>query len=214
MKATRERLDELVRMPRNPKAHDLGALHQSYGRFGFLDRVVINEVTGHLLAGHGRVDALQQRKVRGYEPPVNISEAKDGMWLVPADWVSVPEELEEAALLALNRVGEGEWDEPDLVEVLSDLAATEGLEGTGFDADDLDDMLARLSALSLEEGGGEGLGAVVESDLPRLVSVEVSEEVYARWEEWVSKVAPGRHGIAFEEALRCASLWYDSEMED
>jgi hypothetical protein len=161
LKSTVERLDELVRLPRNPKLHDLQKINVSYEEFGFLQRVIINDTTGRLIAGHGRIDTLQRRKAAGpikdkkYVPD-NIEVADDGMWLVPADHVDVPEAREEAAALALNRLGEGDYDEAMLASVLSDLAAQgkidgrDGLAGTGFDADDLDALLAFTSMTGLE----------------------------------------------------------------
>lgn len=134
-------LNEIVRLRRNVKSHDLGAIHQSYGRFGFLERIVVNRVTGRLLHGHGRVDALQQMKASGKGPPPGIEAQGDG-WLVPADYVELPEE-EEAAALALNRLTElGGWNDEALAAVLSDLAAQDLLAGTGFDEDDVDSLLA------------------------------------------------------------------------
>lgn len=138
-------LDEIVRLRRNAKSHDLGALHVSFTRWGFLERIVVNRVTGRLLHGHGRVDALQQMKASGREPPPGIEAGGDG-WLVPADYVELPEEEEEAAALALNRLTElGGWDDEALATVLADLAAQDLLEGTGFDGDDMDKVLQRIT---------------------------------------------------------------------
>lgn len=177
IRAALEPLSKLVRLPRNPKAHNLGDIHLSYGRFGFLQRIIINDATGRMIAGHGRVDALQQRKASGMEPPANI-EVRGGEWLVPADHVEVPAELEEAAALALNRVGEGEWDDATLAAVLADLAAGPGLEGTGFDGEFLDELLREQAlanaanvpapepqvdkAAELQEKWGTALGQVWE----------------------------------------------------
>jgi len=153
MQATFERLDTLVRLPRNPKLHDLQDINDAYDEFGFIQRIIINDVTGRLIAGAGRVDTLQRRKVAGKEAPANIKVDQDGMWLVPADRVSVPESKEEAASLALNRIGENEgYDDRLLASILSDLAAdgqregVDGLAGTGFDGDDLDALLLKLQS--------------------------------------------------------------------
>lgn len=145
-KQTWESLAKLVRLPRNPKAHDLGAVHVSMDTFGFIDAITVNEVTGRIIGGHGRVDALQQRKAGGQPAPVGIR-VENGEWFVPALVVHVPVEQEEAAAIALNRAGElGGWDEAALASVLADLAAQneELLNATGFDADDLDLLLRDL----------------------------------------------------------------------
>lgn len=137
-----EPLSKLVGLPRNPKAHDLGDLHLSLDRFGFLQRIVVNDTTGHIIAGHGRVDAMRQRKVRGLAAPENVT--TDGNeWMIPVDHVTVDADQQEAAAIALNRIGEGDWDEALLVKVLADIAAASNLDGTGFTAEDVDFMIAQ-----------------------------------------------------------------------
>ena len=147
MRAELVDLDEIVGLPRNPKDHDIGEIDTSISRFGFLERILINETTGHLIAGHGRVEDLIGKRDRGEAPPRNIFVREDGKWYVPADFDSIPIGEEEAAAIALNRLVEkGGWNEGDLAEILGNLAAQgeHMLDGIGFDADDLDEMLKRL----------------------------------------------------------------------
>ena len=140
-------LAELRRWPRNPKGHDLGALHASYDRFGYVMPMLLDERTGRLAVGHGRLDALQQRKVAGGEAPGGIR-ASDGTWSVPVvRGVSFEDDAEmDAYIVADNRLTElGGWDEARLAAMLADLAAGEdGLRGVGFDEDDLDALLASM----------------------------------------------------------------------
>ena len=50
-------------------------------------------------------------------------------------------------LVADNRTTElGGWDDEKLVQVLSDLAAGPGLDGTGYDGDDLDQKIMDLAS--------------------------------------------------------------------
>jgi len=140
VKATLEPLSKLVGMPRNPKAHNLGDIHQSYDRFGFVHRIVCNEATGHIVAGHGRVEALRQRKALNLDVPAGVVVKPDD-WYVPADWIDIPEREEEALAIALNKIGEGEWKDIETAQILADLAAQDRLEGTGFDGDDVDQLL-------------------------------------------------------------------------
>lgn len=103
-------LKKIQRLPRNPKAHDLGEIHGAIDEFGFLERIIINEVTGHMLAGHGRTETLEQKKLAGDDPPEGIT-VKGKDWIVPIDWVSVPDNKEEGAAVALNRLVEkGGWE--------------------------------------------------------------------------------------------------------
>jgi hypothetical protein len=75
-------LSALLKAPRNPKDHDIPLLHDSFSRFGYVEPVAINERTGRLVAGHGRLQALQQAKAKGELPP-NRVEARDDDWYVP-----------------------------------------------------------------------------------------------------------------------------------
>src|SRR5260370_6403559 len=68
--------------PRNPKDHDVPLLHDSFSRFGYVDPVALNERTGRLVAGHGRLQALQEAKAKGQQPPKRI-EVREGEWYVP-----------------------------------------------------------------------------------------------------------------------------------
>lgn len=136
-------LDKAVGLARNPKDHDIGEINTSMKRFGFLERIIINKTTGRLLAGHGRIETLRKSKVKGATPPINIK-IDGNKWLVPCDYVSIPESEEEAAAIALNRLVErGGWNDNMLTSVLSDLAAMDEdmLDGIGFDMDDVDQLI-------------------------------------------------------------------------
>lgn len=141
-------LSEVQRWPRNPKDHDIGQLSQSIQRFGYVNPVLIDERTGKLVAGHGRVDTLQAMKAQGETPPRRVK-AENGEWYVPViRGVGFNSDAEaEAYLLADNRLTEiGGWEDQRLAETLSDLTA-EGeamLTGIGFDGDDIDQLLADL----------------------------------------------------------------------
>src|SRR5262245_44258036 len=65
-------LDTLAAWPRNSKGHDLGAIHQSFDRFGFVSPIVYDEATARIVAGHGRLAALLQRRAEGRAAPKRI----------------------------------------------------------------------------------------------------------------------------------------------
>ena len=145
-------ISKLIRADRNPKAHDIGAIATSIERFGFIAPIIINETTGKIVAGHGRLDTLQSLKAKGKRPPKNIK--IDGReWLVPVVTVSFDSDAEaEAYLIADNRISEiGGWNDESLVGVLADLAAHDSLEGVGYDQDDLDDLLQNLTPTDVQE---------------------------------------------------------------
>ena len=139
---------------RNVKDHNIGAIHESVKRFGFADAVVIDERTGSLVAGHGRVETLLAMEQRG-EPPPNGIEVRDGVWLAPVQrgWASRNDAEAEAFLIAANRTPElGGWNQSVLDEVLCDLSkqGEEALAGTGFSADYVDKILREMKAATLE----------------------------------------------------------------
>jgi len=142
-------LEAIPPAPVNPKAHDLGQLHTSVGRFGFTEPMLLDERTGRLVAGHGRLETLQQMKAQGQAPPDGVVVAPDGTWQAPVirGWASKSDADASAYLLASNRLVElGAWHDAALADLLKELAAQDALEGTGFDADDLDELLKGIGA--------------------------------------------------------------------
>lgn len=147
-------IKKLLRAPRNPKQHDLGALHESFGRNGYIAPIIINDATGRIVAGHGRLDALQQLKASGAPAPDRVQVTKTD-WLVPVvRGVNFASDADaEAYVIGDNQLTMlGGWDDAALAQMLSDLAAQDSLLGTGFDSDDLDNMLRDLG-----QNGQEGL---------------------------------------------------------
>lgn len=101
-------------------------------RFGFVDPLVVDEKSGKLVAGHGRLEALQKLKRDGKPAPARVQE-ENGDWLVPVlVGISFASEKEaEAYLIADNQsVIMGGWDESTLQALLKD--HTEDLSGIGF----------------------------------------------------------------------------------
>ena len=137
-------LSKLKGWPKNPKDHDLGAIHVSVEEFDFNDPIGINTRTGQIVEGHGRLDVLQQRKASGEKPPGNIIE-REGEWIVPVLPLDMDDKTADRYSLAHNRTSElGGWNEEVLADVLSDLAADDLLDGTGWDADQVDELLKEL----------------------------------------------------------------------
>jgi hypothetical protein len=189
-------LGELVDCPLNPKLHDLGAIHVSMDAFGFLDRVVINRVTGNLLSGHGRRIVLLQKQQRGDDPPENI-EVLQGDWQVPVDYVSIPAEHEGAVVVALNRAVElGGWDEKALGELLADIAHQDGnLWATGFDGDDLDRMLMDF----------EGV-AQAAAQLDRALGGTIKTGAYGDKARQIKPVLYSDQVAVFEQAMQLTAI--------
>ena len=140
-------IDELVRYPKNPKRHALDAIGDSVQAVGFVTEMRLNETTGRLLEGHGRLDYLLAQKKAGKEPPEGIRE-KSGKWLAPVvRGIALTEAQEDRFVVAANRLVElGGWDDKLLADLLSEVADAEGgLLGTGYDAEALGDLLLSVA---------------------------------------------------------------------
>lgn len=139
-------LTGIPRALRNPKAHVIGELRKSIEKFGVTSAGLLDERTGRLVAGHGRLAALDAMRADGVTPPDGVTD-DDGEWLVPIvrGWSSRSDAEADAYLIADNRLSEkGGWDDRMLPEVLDDLADIDPdlLELTGYSRTDLDDMIA------------------------------------------------------------------------
>lgn len=147
---TRRRIDlvplsELRRAPRNPKDHALEALGSSMDEFGYVEPIALDDRTGCIVSGHGRLDHFLARHADGQPPSDDSVTVKGVEWFVPVvrGWSSADDSAAAGYLVAANRTAElGGW-ESDLPAYLDSLVdAGVGLSATGFTADDLDDLLA------------------------------------------------------------------------
>lgn len=120
------RLSALPRADRNPKRHDDAGIRASFAQFGYVEPVVIDERTGKLVAGHGRVENLEAAKAAGMDPPEGVL-VKGGEWTVPVmrGWASENDLQADAYLVASNRLTEqGGWDDRALQAMLSEMAGS------------------------------------------------------------------------------------------
>ena len=142
-------LEQLKAWPRNPKAHERGLIQTSIGRFGFVDPIVLDERSGCIASGHGRVEALREMKEAGQSPPDRVVISASGDWSVPVvRGVSFKDEdsLARYAVAANRLVELGGWDDDVLVQVLERITDDSGLDGTGYAEDDVTALRAVLDA--------------------------------------------------------------------
>jgi hypothetical protein len=142
-------LADLLPADNNPKLHvDLGA---SFDEFGYMEPVMIDERTGRLVGGHGRIESLQARQRAGKPPPDGVM-VRGGRWCVPTirGWSSRDDEHADAALVALNRYTElGGWNDRALAAMLEgiDNADDDLLTSAGWTSKELSKLLADLPDL-------------------------------------------------------------------
>src|SRR5689334_9807248 len=75
-------LSSLKPATRNPKRHEIETLLASMNRWGYVGLMILDERTGRLVAGHGRLEALKRAKEAGQKPPDRIR-VVGGEWYVP-----------------------------------------------------------------------------------------------------------------------------------
>lgn len=124
--------------PQNPRQGDIGAIYQSIEANGFYGAVVAQRSTGYILAGNHRYKAAKRA----------------GLSQVPVIWLDVDDDRALRILLADNRTNDlASYDNDALAAILSELAESSDLVGTGYTGDDLDDLLADLAGPKAEPTG-------------------------------------------------------------
>lgn len=129
--------------PRNPRQGDVGAIIESIKHNGWYGAIIAQRRTGHVLAGNHRLQAARHL----------------GIDRVPVIWLDVSDDQAVRILLADNRTNDlASYDDTSLAQLLVEIQeATGGLAGTGYDGDDLDDLLASLELPDLAAGAPEAL---------------------------------------------------------
>lgn len=139
-------LDEVSDAVRNPKGHDVAGIQASIARFGLVAPSVIDERTGRLVAGHGRLAALRAMRDAGQSAPAGVRTDASGAWSVPmlTGWSSRSDAEADAYLIADNEwTVRGAWDEIELAELLQDVmeADPDLLAVTGYAESDIIGLL-------------------------------------------------------------------------
>ena len=140
-------LQELVKLERNPKLHSPD-IEKSFERYGYVDPVSIDEGSGKLVAGHGRLERLEIMLDEGKEPPERIEVDSTGAWLVPViRGVTFDSEAqaEEYGITANALVIAGGFDEAELEELISEA----DMSPLGLDEIELE-VAAAASTVELE----------------------------------------------------------------
>lgn len=124
--ALRVPIDSLIYYGRNPRQGDVGAIVESLRSNGQFRPIVVNARTHEVLAGNHTLKAAVEL----------------GWTEIAATFVDVDKDRAARIVLADNRLNDvASYDDNALVELLQGLP---DLQGTGYDGDDLDQLLADL----------------------------------------------------------------------
>lgn len=135
-------IESLIQFPNNPRRGNVNKLKESLTANGQYKPIVIQASTRYILAGNHLWQAAKElgwTRVDTVEIDVNATQAKK---IVATD----------------NRLGElGTYDEQELLDLLQDIS----LEGTGYDTQDVDDLIALIEEQS-STPQYEGTGTMVD----------------------------------------------------
>ena len=136
-------LDDLALLPGNPRQGDIGAVSESIEVNGVYQPIIINKGTHtgrpyEVIAGNHRAQAA---KALGHST-------------IPAITLDVTDEQAARIAIADNRTSDiATYDNDALVAMLQGLP---DLAGTGYDGDDLDQLLAEIERAGRWEEDGDG----------------------------------------------------------
>lgn len=112
-------------------------LKRSLAEFGYVEPVIWNKTTGHIVGGHQRLKVL----------------ADLGYTEVDCVVVELDETREKALNIALNKIS-GQWDESKLALLIADLDAADfDAELTGFDEAEIQAMIGSLDEAEAHDDG-------------------------------------------------------------
>jgi len=155
-------IDTVAPSPRNPREGDVGAIAESLRRFGQQKPIVVQDSTGLVVAGNHLLRAAQAL----------------GWTEIAVNRVSMSDREAKAFMIADNRTADlGSYDQAMLGEMLKELAVEDDLAGTGYDGEDVDEILAKLD---WKAGGG--------SPIVQYVLVFDDEEQQKAWYAWLRRL--------------------------
>ena len=116
--------------PANPRKGNVDAIVESIKVNGFYGSLVVQKSTMFILAGNHRWQAAK----------------RVGMTSIPCMVIDVDDTQAKKILLADNRTSDfATYDNEELTKLLREVISEETLAGTGFDAHDLDKLLADVT---------------------------------------------------------------------
>lgn len=184
-------IDKLIFHPRNANQGDVGMVSESIEENGWYGFVLAQESTGYIIAGHTRV-----RSARAL-----------GATHLPVVWLDVPDAVKAMKMLIVdNRSTRAGWDDPNVMtENLVEINMTDesGLLGTGYDIDDLDNMMQDLTDLPpVEDGEGrQGKPVLLVTALDEMSAMNLGS-VLAKFGRPIPKISIHCQSAAERDAVK------------
>ncbi len=125
-------------------------LKKSMETFGYVEPIVWNKRSGHVVSGHQRLKILQNQGETEIECVV----------------VDLDETEEKALNVALNKIS-GEWDLPKLADLISELDnGIFDISLTGFDVAEIEDLFSKVHDKDVQDDGFDTDKALEEIEEP------------------------------------------------
>jgi hypothetical protein len=167
-----KKLDELVSWDKNPKSHNVDQLVVSFERYGFKDPLkwepTLNDGSGGVVEGNGRLEALRRMRESGDHPPRGIVVDSKGEWSVPVLFGVDSKEVAEAEAYGLDHnsmVLSGSGFDESWVTRLYDQTTLQNLFD-GFNAPPI--VMAGFSGIDGGDVGVDGGGGSPLDDFPSI----------------------------------------------
>lgn len=178
------RLRPFAQNPRLMPEAEMAKLKRSISEFGMVQPLAVRKADNTIIGGHQRWEASKAL----------------GLTRVPVVYLDVTEEQAKALNLALNRI-QGEWDLPQLGELLEELRDLPDLDETlsGFDSQEMEEVLAELERQQLPPPYEESFDLAAEALQEQRSAAPTRVELGETWQL-------GRHRLLCGDSLAPGAL--------
>lgn len=193
-----EDIESLQPHPDNPNRGNVDLIVESIITNGFYGGPIVQTSRRRILSGEHRWRALRQLQRDGASldgRKLTYDQLRDHVTLpplgkIPVQWFDCDDATGRRVLLIDNESAKrSTYDEPQLTQILAELAADGGsLLGTGFSDRDLADLQAKLTPPDLEDLARD-LGAPSPSEFWPVIRLKVSPDTKSAYEETVKRLA-------------------------
>jgi hypothetical protein len=179
-------IDSVQPSPRNPREGDVGAISESLKRFGQQKPIVVQASSRNVVAGNHLYRAAQALE-----------------WTeIAANVVEMSDREAKAFMIADNRTADlGTYDQAELASMLRELSVEDDLAGTGYDGEDVDELLKHL------EWKSDGGNPIIQYSL--IFDNEAQQDAWTTWLRSLRKRYPD--DVAQTHAYRIARFLAEQE---